>query len=167
MAFTLETNTFPKNVWYVAALSKELKAGEPLARTLLNQNIVLYRDGDGKAHALEDRCCHRALPLSLGTVEKEGLRCGYHGLLFNGQGQCIEIPGQEKIPRKACVKAYTLEENNDLIWLWYSDEAEPTKPCPQYQIHSNPDYVYDSDKYHYQAPYQLMSYSHFWCMTNK
>ena len=54
---------FPLNMWYVAALGKELK-DKPLARTLLNHPVVLYRTKEGKVNALEDRCCHRHLPLS-------------------------------------------------------------------------------------------------------
>ncbi len=74
---------FVFNHWYVAALSKELN-DQPLARTLLNEPVVMFRDGDGKVSALADRCCHKALPLSAGLVEAGGIRCGYHGLLFNG-----------------------------------------------------------------------------------
>ena len=96
--------TFPINQWYVAALSKELKDA-PLARTLLGFPLVLFRCSDGSVAALEDRCCHRALPLSNGTLEERGIRCGYHGLLFDSQGKCIEVPGQDRIPGKARVPA--------------------------------------------------------------
>src|SRR5437868_4279226 len=98
---------FPMNQWYVAAFAWEL-SDKPLARTLLNQPVVLFRTAAGEVAALEDRCCHRALPLSCGTLDKEGIRCGYHGLLYAPSGKCIEIPGQERIPTKACVKSYTV-----------------------------------------------------------
>lgn len=67
--------SFPLDQWYVAALSRELK-DQPLGRTLLNKPVVLFRTADSQVAALEDRCCHRALPLSGGTVEERGLRCG-------------------------------------------------------------------------------------------
>ena len=54
---------FLRDYWYVAATADEIGA-EPLARTLLNQPVVLYRTEDGRVCALEDRCCHRHLPLS-------------------------------------------------------------------------------------------------------
>ena len=82
------TMTFLENCWYVASWADELTR-EPLGRTLLDRPIVLYRQVDGTPVALEDRCCHRALPLSLGTIEGDDLRCGYHGLKFDGQGVCI------------------------------------------------------------------------------
>jgi vanillate O-demethylase monooxygenase subunit len=96
---------FPLNQWYVAGFSSEL-ADKPIARTFLNQKMVLFRTGDGRVAALEDRCCHRSLPLSCGTVEAGGVRCGYHGMLYAPNGRCIEVPGQDRVPAKACVKSF-------------------------------------------------------------
>ena len=67
---------FLKNCWYVAAYDRELEDGGPLGRTLLNEPVVMFRDSAGKAIALEDRCCHRQLPLSLGQVLGDRLQCG-------------------------------------------------------------------------------------------
>ena len=150
-------HAFPLNMWYVAALSSHVK-DEPLAKTLLNEPVVLFRTEDGEAHALEDRCCHRFLPLSAGTLEAKGLRCGYHGLLFNGEGQCIEIPGQNKIPSRAKVHHYVLKEQDELIWIWFGDDEnpDPIKEPPRYPIHENPIYRFSGNEYHYDAPYQLV-----------
>ena len=80
---------FLKDYWYVAAISDEI-AHEPLARTLLNEAVVLYRTDDGAVRALEDRCCHRHLPLSLGKVIGDRLQCGYHGLEYDAAGLCCK-----------------------------------------------------------------------------
>jgi phenylpropionate dioxygenase-like ring-hydroxylating dioxygenase large terminal subunit len=82
-----------RNSWYVAAWDREVTRA-PLARVFLDQPVVLYRKEDGTPVALEDRCCHRQLPLSMGKVEGDELRCGYHGLKFDSAGRCVEIPGQ-------------------------------------------------------------------------
>ncbi|MGE6440021.1 Rieske 2Fe-2S domain-containing protein [Psychrobacter sp. NPDC078409] len=150
-------SSFPLDMWYVAALSKELQ-DKPLARTLLNEAVVLYRTTDGRVGALEDRCCHRALPLSLGIPEETGLRCGYHGLLFDKSGKCIEIPGQDKIPSKAKVDAYPVKEQDAIIWIWFGSEEHPQPNCepPTYSVHNDDNYLYDGDIYHYEAPYQLI-----------
>ena len=66
---------FPLNQWYVAGFAWELQ-DQPLARKLLNCPIVMFRSEGGGVAALEDRCCHRAVPLSCGTLEGEGIRCG-------------------------------------------------------------------------------------------
>ena len=81
------------NSWYVAARDREVGL-KPLARTLLDEPVVLYRTEDGTPIALEDRCCHRSLPLSLGRIVGNNLQCGYHGLTFASDGACIEVPGQ-------------------------------------------------------------------------
>lgn len=152
-----KTPAFPLNQWYVAALSQELK-DKPVGRTLLNKPVVLFRMGDGQVAALEDRCCHRALPLSNGTLEEAGVRCGYHGLLFNEAGKCVEIPGQDKIPSKAKVPAYHVRERDQIVWIWFGSEVTSTPDCepPEYDVHSSGRYVFDGSVYHYDAPYQLI-----------
>jgi phenylpropionate dioxygenase-like ring-hydroxylating dioxygenase large terminal subunit len=113
---------FPKNGWYAAIWSKDL-AGAPIARTFVNEPVVLFRGANGKAAALEDRCCHRAAPLSRGEVAGDHLRCGYHGLLFDAQGQCVEVPGQATVPSGARVRAYPVAERWNVVWIWMGDPA--------------------------------------------
>src|SRR5450759_1471916 len=69
---------FLRNSWYVAAWDHELIDGKKLARTILEQPIVLYRGASGQVVALDDRCCHRAAPLSMGRIEGDDIRCMYH-----------------------------------------------------------------------------------------
>ncbi|HZD20544.1 MAG TPA: aromatic ring-hydroxylating dioxygenase subunit alpha [Burkholderiales bacterium] len=108
---------FLRESWYVAARAVEVTR-QPLARTLLDEPVVLYRGEDGTAVALEDRCCHRHLPLSMGKLEGDRLRCGYHGLLFAPDGRCVEIPGQASVPPQARVRAYPLVERYQWLWIW-------------------------------------------------
>jgi nitrite reductase/ring-hydroxylating ferredoxin subunit len=149
---------FPLNRWYVAALSSELGPKEPLGRKLLNQKLVLFRDAQGQVRALEDRCSHRGLPLSMGQVEQGQLRCGYHGLLFDGCGRCVEIPGQELIPAQARVQAYAVREQQGVVWIWFgkSTESEPTTEPPQWEPLSDPSYRMRGKALHYSAPWQLI-----------
>jgi len=113
---------FLRNCWYVAAWASEVKR-TPLARLFLDRPVVLYRTEKGDAVALEDRCCHRNLPLSMGKIEGDAIRCGYHGLKFDRSGACVEIPGQTQIPAAARVIAYPLLERWDLLWIWMGDAA--------------------------------------------
>lgn len=117
---------FLRGSWYVAARTAEVTR-QPLARILLNEPVVLYRREDGSAVAFEDRCCHRHLPLSMGRIEGDNLRCGYHGLLFAPSGACIEIPGQASVPPQAKVRAYPLVERYQWLWIWM---GEPQKADP-------------------------------------
>lgn len=110
--------------WYVAAWDHEVTSDGLLARKLLGQPIVLYRDEAGQVVALEDRCCHRAAPLSAGRKEGDCVRCLYHGMKFNSQGICVEIPGQHQIPGKARVRTYPIVERDRFVWIWMGDPAQ-------------------------------------------
>jgi vanillate O-demethylase monooxygenase subunit len=114
---------FLKDCWYVAAWGSEVTAA-PLARTICGEPIVLFRAADGAAVALEDRCCHRNLPLSMGKVEGNDIRCGYHGLKFDRSGTCTEVPGQTHVPPGAKVRSYRLVERWKLVWIWIGDAAK-------------------------------------------
>jgi phenylpropionate dioxygenase-like ring-hydroxylating dioxygenase large terminal subunit len=118
---------FLRNSWYVAGWNHELIDGKKLARTILERPIVLYRGESGKIVALDDRCCHRAAPLSMGRIEGDDIRCMYHGMKFDPAGKCIQIPGQDMIPPKLGVRSYPVVERYDLIWIWTGD-AEKADP---------------------------------------
>ncbi|HKO76350.1 MAG TPA: aromatic ring-hydroxylating dioxygenase subunit alpha [Flavobacterium sp.] len=154
---SLPSGNFPLNMWYVAALSKELDK-IPIARTLLDNQVVLYRSKDGSVNALEDRCCHRNLPLSMGIIEDNGLRCSYHGLLFDKEGAVIEVPGSDTIPPRAHVRKYHVKEQDSIVWMWFGNEANetPINEPPRYEIHTDENFVFDGDMYRYHAPYQLI-----------
>lgn len=148
---------FVKNAWYVAGMASECST-QPLARTLLNEKVVLFRTPGGQAVALEDRCCHRLAPLSLGDVEEGGIRCRYHGMKFDAGGQCIDIPGQEQIPPGMCVRKFPLVERDGLLWIWMGS-AERANPEDIVDVHWNgaPGWPTARGYIHYQANYQLIA----------
>ena len=138
---------FLRNVWYVAGFSADLKAGERVARRFLNEPIVLFRGASGVVGAIEDRCCHRALPLSEGHVDGDILRCFYHGLEFDASGACTKVPGQDRIPSQAFVRSYPIVEHEAVMWIWMGDPAEADPAL----IPSHPHHV--SDKWSWQNAY--------------
>src|SRR5712664_1247020 len=91
---------FLRNYWYVAGYDHEI-GRRPLGRIILGEPIVFYRLEDGTPVALEDRCAHRHLPLSMGTLVGDTLQCLYHGLRYDRTGTCVRVPGQDTIPRSA------------------------------------------------------------------
>jgi phenylpropionate dioxygenase-like ring-hydroxylating dioxygenase large terminal subunit len=123
-SLTIGTSTgFVRNAWYVAAWSHELAADDVFARTLLGRPIVFYRSTERGVVALDDRCVHRAAPLSMGRREGDNLRCMYHGLLFAPDGRCVEVPNQQRVPESFCVKSYPVLERQQLVWIWMGDAA--------------------------------------------
>ncbi|HVM40030.1 MAG TPA: aromatic ring-hydroxylating dioxygenase subunit alpha [Acidimicrobiia bacterium] len=123
---------FPRRWWYPACMSNELK-GKPVGITLMDEPVVVFRDGAGSAHALADRCPHRNMPLSLGRVADDGcLECCYHGWRFDGDGTCRAVPGllggdAAASPNRA-VAAYPVEERDGVVWLWPEAGATPARP---------------------------------------
>ncbi len=115
--------SYTRNDWYVACTETDLAEGKPIAATILEERIVVWRSGD-KFAALEDRCVHRAAALSLGRCEGANLRCMYHGLLFDSAGTVVEIPGQETIPPQAKVRTYPVIARFGFVWVWMGDPAK-------------------------------------------
>jgi vanillate O-demethylase monooxygenase subunit len=114
---------YVRNAWYVAAWDHELSRSM-LRRIILEEPVVLFRSTEGKPVALEDRCCHRQAPLSMGKLVGNVVTCPYHGLQFDTTGRCIKVPSQEKIPSNAGVKSYRVVEKNHWIWIWAGDPAK-------------------------------------------
>lgn len=113
--------------WYVAGRSEDF--GRDLSpSTVLGEEIVIFRDTKGMAIALEDACPHRKLPLSRGTVEGDTVVCGYHGLTFDCQGECVSAPTQlDNPPRRAAVKSYPVEDRWGFLWIWMGDPDKAEK----------------------------------------
>ena len=152
---------FVLNTWYAAAWTHEIaSANNLLARTICNVPLVFYHAGDGRFVALDDRCCHRAAPLSMGRVEGKCLRCMYHGILYNEDGVVVEIPGQEHVSKNMKVRAYPVCERGGMVWIWMGDSewADPDL-IHDFPPLSQPDQWrgFDKESYlHYQANWMLI-----------
>lgn len=111
---------YVKNAWYVAGWSSEFN--DELRRvTVIEENIVMFRNSSAQVIAMEDRCPHRMLPLSKGKLIGDDIQCGYHGMTFNCEGKCVRIPGQSNVPRSARVTTYAIHEVNNIVWIWMGD----------------------------------------------
>ncbi|MGH8700832.1 MAG: Rieske 2Fe-2S domain-containing protein [Burkholderiales bacterium] len=113
---------FLQDQWYVAAWSEEV-GRSLLPRRVLGQRIVLYRTAGGQTVALADRCAHRSAPLSMGRLVDDAVECGYHGVTYNASGQCVRVPGQQRIPPGATVRSYPAAEKHGMVWIWTGDAA--------------------------------------------
>lgn len=148
---------FIRNCWYVAAWDHELIDGKMLARTLLEKPIVFFQGESGNVVALDDRCCHRAAPLSMGRVEGDCIRCMYHGLKFDASGKCVEIPGQTRIPSSFTVYSYPIEIKNHLVWIWMGDAAKADADLIiDYEPLGDPNWQGLPGYMHYDANYLLI-----------
>ncbi|HSV70075.1 MAG TPA: aromatic ring-hydroxylating dioxygenase subunit alpha [Methylibium sp.] len=148
---------FLMNAWYCAGWDYEFHQGADaiVARKIAGERVVLYRKPDGKMVALEDRCPHRQAALSLGRKEGGSLRCMYHGLKFNGEGACEEIPGQTLIPEQACVRVFPVVEKNNWVWVWMGDpaKADPDLICFSVGL-TDPNWHLKASKMHVETNYR-------------
>jgi len=80
--------------WYIVAESAELNDGRVRARSVLDERLAIFRDADGRAVGLPDRCLHRNAPLSKGCVQNGELVCPYHGWHYDADGRVTRIPSQ-------------------------------------------------------------------------
>ncbi|OPA90917.1 vanillate monooxygenase [Pseudomonas fluorescens] len=116
---------FLHNAWYAAGWADDVDVGKLVAKTFLNQRVVMFRDSQGAIKGLQDRCPHRFVPLHLGELKGDTIQCAYHGLVFDCTGACVLNPhGNGAIPKAARVRRYPMAELYGLIWIWMGDEAK-------------------------------------------
>src|ERR1700722_17667956 len=150
------TAMFLRNYWYVAATDAEI-GRKPLSRTILGEPVVFFRTEAGAPVAMEDRCAHRHLPLSMGKLVGDELQCHYHGLRFGTDGRCTRIPGQEQIPRGAKFSTSPVAERYHWIWIWMGDPAL-ADPAAITDFHwlDDPNWGAKSSYLHVKANWQLI-----------
>lgn len=113
--------------WYPIAYSDEV-VDKPLARTLLDQPLIVYRTTGRQVVVARDLCIHRGVPLRLGWQEGDELVCAYHGFRYGADGRCTKVPAQPDlpVPRKLCLETYATVERGGLIWTCLTpDPAQP------------------------------------------
>jgi phthalate 4,5-dioxygenase len=128
-----------RRYWIPAAFSHQLpkRDGPPIRARLLGENLVLFRDTQGRVGLLDERCPHRTASLFYGRNEENGLRCVYHGLKFDVEGACVDLPcvpqmsdaHKANIQKQLGVKAYPCVERGDVVWT-YMGPAEKKPDFP-------------------------------------
>lgn len=127
--------------WYIAALSKQVNDKKPLARTIMEEPLVLFRNKAGKATALIDRCLHRNAMLSKGDLFDGCIGCPYHGWTYDADGKCVFVPSegptregkQAEAPADAparFLERFPVTEKDGYVWVYMGTperavESEP------------------------------------------
>ena len=122
--------------WYAVEYDRALQPGKALEVEFWDRSIALYRDESGTIHAIENRCAHRQVKLSLGEVKGCNLVCPYHGWTYDGDGRVTEIPHElfgRPMPRFR-VPSYPVRVRYGLIWIFPGDPAKAEeKGIPEIQ----------------------------------
>lgn len=121
-----------RSIWLPAILSSQLPkhSSPPVRLKLLGEELVAFRDGAGKVGIVQSKCAHRLAPLFFGRVEEQGIRCPYHGWLYDTGGQCIEIPSEPTgtVCKNMSIRAYQTIEKADIVWIFMGDREPPALP---------------------------------------
>jgi nitrite reductase/ring-hydroxylating ferredoxin subunit len=117
-----------RRYWIPAAFTHQVAepAGAPIRVKLLGESLVLFRDGKGRLGLLDERCPHRTASLYFGRNEAAGLRCAYHGLQFDVDGNCVDLPcipqtsaeERNRIARELKMRSYPCIERGGLVWTY-------------------------------------------------
>ena len=116
--------------WHPVAYANEIDAEKPHHAMLLDEPVVLWRNGEGQVLAMKDVCIHRGTALSLGWLADGCLVCPYHGWHYDEGGKCAKIPQRENpnIPGKARIAKFQCQERYGLIWVCL---REPVYALPE------------------------------------
>jgi 5,5'-dehydrodivanillate O-demethylase len=123
-----------RQYWYPIATVSQMKDRDTLPIKLLGEELVLYRDLSGTYGLLSAYCPHRHMSMVYGMPDKCGLRCSYHGWLFNEQGACIEQPYEEaedpqaRFKNKVATTAYKVEVMGGMIFGYMGPKPAPVLP---------------------------------------
>jgi phenylpropionate dioxygenase-like ring-hydroxylating dioxygenase large terminal subunit len=127
-----------RRYWLPAALSSELpdRDGPPVRVRLLGEDLIAFRDSDGKVGLVDAFCPHRRAPMFFGRNEECGLRCVYHGWKFDRDGTCVDMPSEPPdslFKTKVTIDAYPTHEAGDMVWA-YLGPADERPPRPDSEL---------------------------------
>jgi 5,5'-dehydrodivanillate O-demethylase oxygenase subunit len=120
-----------RRYWMPFATAKQLEEHPTRAVTLLGEHLVAFKDRSGKYGLIQEYCPHRNVNLLWGIPENEGLRCPYHGWMFDTSGHCLEQPAESPTSTfkdRIQVTSYPVEELGGLLWAWLGPEPRPMVP---------------------------------------
>lgn len=119
-----------RSYWIPALLSEELPEPDcPQVRIkILGEELLAFRDTEGQVGIIDEYCSHRGASLFFGRNEEGGIRCAYHGIKFDRNGQCIDVPSDPKSCARFHIKSYPTVEKGGVIWVYMGEGEQPSDP---------------------------------------
>ena len=115
------------NGWFAVDWARELHEGDVKPIHYFGEDLVLFRTRSGEARVLDAFCPHLGAHIGYGgRVMGETVRCPFHGWQYDGaSGECTQIPYCEKIPPRAQLRAWPVQEKNGMVFVWHHSEEKP------------------------------------------
>jgi phenylpropionate dioxygenase-like ring-hydroxylating dioxygenase large terminal subunit len=128
-----------RRYWLPVALSEELPEpdGTPIRVRIMGEDLVAFRDTQGRVGLIEPSCAHRGANLFFGRNEAGGIRCVYHGWKYDVTGKCVEMPNVppgSAYHGKISIKAYPTREFGDIVWAYLGPAEHMPEALPQLEF---------------------------------
>ena len=140
--------TLMRRYWVPALQSSEIAQpdGPQVRVRLLGEKLLAFRNSDGRACLIDEFCSHRGVSLYFGRNEENGIRCAYHGVKFDGDGRCVEVPSSPKACAHMHIKGYPCVERGGIVWAYMGPpDRKPAPPELEWCL-LPPDHVFVSKR---------------------
>ena len=133
---------FLRRFWQPVAAVAEVPKGRAIPVRILSEDLTLYRGQSGNPHVVGARCAHRLNLLHTGWVEDETIRCMYHGWMYDGTGQCVEMPAEDaSFAPKIKIAGYPAQEYSGLVFVYMGEGEPPEFDLPRNEELEHPDNI--------------------------
>jgi 5,5'-dehydrodivanillate O-demethylase len=121
-----------RRYWHPVATSYEMSHNPTKAVRILGESLTMFKDRSGTYGLIAQRCAHRSVDLKFGIPENDGLRCPYHGWMYDAAGQCLEMPAEgpeSTFAERVKLQSYPVQEMGGLIFAYLGPQPAPLLPA--------------------------------------
>ncbi len=137
-----------RRYWVPALMSSEIAEpdGPQVRVQLLGEKLLAFRNTEGRACLIDEFCSHRGVSLYFGRNEENGIRCAYHGVKFDGDGKCVDVPSSPQSCARMHIKGYPCVERGGIVWAYMGPADKMPAPPELEWCMLPPDHVFVSKR---------------------
>ena len=121
-----------KNQWYAVLSSDSVRKGKICAARRFGEELLFFRDKEGRAGCVSSLCAHRGADLGKGCIKDGNISCPFHGIEYDVDGKCIYVPSDGRASdldhSRFDLKRYPLREIGGIVFIWYGDREPDSEP---------------------------------------